>query len=217
LPLYVAFILSLFGIGSLTDKREKGLYYVFIIQFTFSLVSSLKWGSSAGYFNESFLLSSLIICIALNKKAPGYLKKIYAALIPLFILFLVHTLLQGYLFFIQNRQQKIAVYQEQEELRNYLKPQLKGKFVLNLGNQNEDFFKTLFFREMAVPNFDMVYCCTLPDNTFDYSSLKQDLANGRIGYILALSHTYLKDLWGVSLASFQKDTTIGEYTVYKYR
>lgn len=217
LPLYGALILSFFGTGSLTGKRDKGLCYVFIIQFAFSLASSLKWGSSAGYFNESFLLSCIIICLTLNRKATDYLKKIYAALVPLFILFLIHMLLQGYLFFIQNRPQKIAEYHKQVELRNYLQPQLKGKFVLNLGNQNGDFFKTLFFREMAVPNFDMVDCCTLPDNTFDYSSLKQDLANGRIGYILALPNTGLKDLWGVPLTSFQRDTTIGDYIVYKYR
>jgi hypothetical protein len=62
-----------------------------------------------------------------------------------------------------------------------------------------------------------VYCCTLPDSTFDYSSLQQDLSSGKIVNLLAPQKTILTDIWGISLQNFHKDTIINGYTIYRFR
>jgi hypothetical protein len=221
LPLYFAGVMAVKLWIRPASAEDKSLAAIFIIQTIFSLGSSLKWGSTAGYFNESFLLAFILITGKMAKSAteryPSFTKKMIAVFLPLFVFFFIHTVAQGYLFFIQKREEKKEQYMQQEEIRDYLLPKLQGHYVFNMGNQNTDFYKTLFYREMAVPDFDMVDCCTLPDHTFDYSSLKQDLSNGRIACLLAPEKMIFTDIWGVSLRNFHKDTTIHGCTIYYFR
>jgi hypothetical protein len=108
------------------------------------------------------------------------------------------------------------LYQQQKEIRDYLQPKLKGQYVMSLADPNTSFFKTLFYKEMAVPNVDMADCCTIPDQTFDYSSLKQDLTNGKIGYLLTAGNEKPGTIWGVPLVHYKKDTVIHGYAIYSF-
>ena len=219
LPIYIAVIISFIqirkGVGS-----AKALSWIFIIQTAFSLGTSLKFGASAGYFNESFFLGLLLINHYYSTLSSTfknqYSGKLLSWFLPLFVLFTVHVCAQGYLFFLQNQKEKKEIYQNQLSIGNYLKPKLENNYILNLGNQNGDFFKTIFFKEAVVPNYDAVSCCTLPDKIFDYSSLVNDLQNGKIKYLLMNEQDMLTDLWGISLQNFKSDTLINGHVILKF-
>jgi hypothetical protein len=210
LPLYIALILAVHNLVRPATTTAKALAVVFIIQTLFSLGTSLKWGSTAGYFNESFLLAFIII------GQSSLTRKTIIFSLPLLLLFFIHTVTEGYLFFLQNREKKKAVYEQQKQVRDYLQPKLQGHYVLNLAHPNSDFFKTLFYKEIAVPNMDIVDCCTLPDGTFNYSFLKDDLVNGNIRYILYNYDEKPPEIWGVSLEGFTKETAMNGYVIYRF-
>ena len=221
LPLYIAGLLAIKQWIKPASREDRSLAAIFIIQTLFSLAASLKWGSTAGYFNESFLLSFILIArttSAFNTQpAMSYSRNIIAGLVPLIFLLFINTIAEGYLFFIQNRATRKIAYEQQKEIRNYLQPNLQGQSVLNLANPNSDFFKTLLYKNIVVPNMDMVDCCTLPDQTFDYSRLKEKLKTGQIGYLLTYGNVPPEQIWGISLQDFHKDTTINGHTIYRYQ
>ncbi len=221
LPIYSAFIIALKNCFSKNLNSGKEISIIFVIQFVFCLGTSLKWGSGAGYFNECFLLSFIIIA---NKTTDWarvfshkYIQQMIYATIPLLILFAIYTICQGYLFFIQGTAQKKMVYSQQKEIRNYLQPELTTHYILDLSDPGKNFFKPLFYKEIIVPNNDMVGCCTFPDNTFDYSSLKQNISNGSVKYLILPDTNLPQKAWDAPLQNFYKDTIIYNYVIYKYK
>lgn len=218
--LYITFILSVKNLFAPVKSIDNTLYIIFLTQFLFSFATTLKWGSTLGYFNESFFLASIILArkiVPYNQNNPAIVKKWVAVSLPLITLFSIHTLLQGYLFFIQRQPEKKAAYIQQKEISKLLKSKVGGGLIMNIANPNTDFFKSLLSKEIAVPNIDMVECCTFPDKNFDYSLLKKDLSNGKIRYLIANNGDQPSDIWGISLPDFVKDTSISRYTIYVFK
>ena len=214
--LYAGLILSLKWITGTTQVFQKKSGLFFILQTLFSLSISLKWGSSVGYFNESFLLAILLISQYVAQANEIREKKFLTVSLPLYILFFVHVGAQGYLFFIQDQKEKKQTYMEQKEIRNYLQPKLSGKYLLDLGNENGNFFKTLFYKESFVPNYDAVSCCTFPRSTFNYSAMLNDLQNGNVKFLIIPEKEFIHEIWGISLDHFKKDTVMYGQCVLGY-
>ena len=105
---------------------------------------------------------------------------------------------------------------EQKEIRNYLQPKLSGKYLLDLGNENGNFFKTLFYKESFVPNYDAVSCCTFPRSTFNYSAMLNDLQNGNVKFLIIPEKEFIHEIWGISLDHFKKDTVMYGQCVLGY-
>ncbi|MEO8405399.1 MAG: glycosyltransferase family 39 protein [Chitinophagaceae bacterium] len=221
IPLYPATVLAFSQWIKPRSAADKAFATIFIIQTAFSLGTSLKWGSTAGYFNESFFLAFIIIGRkVMNWKQEPYIsysRKAISWLLPLLLIFFIHTIAEGYLFFIQDRSEKETAYLQQKGISEYLRPKLQGHYVLNLGSANGDFFKTILYKEMAVPNMDIVDCCTLPDHTFNYSSLERDITNGTIAYIISRDKLLPPEIWGISLHSFSMIADINGYVIYSSR
>ncbi len=218
-PLYISLYISFIYLNKGSGK-EKSLGIVFLLQILFSLGASLKWGSTAGYFNESFFIGLILIAnyiSATDRTAQSFSKKLAAWYLPLFTLFSSFVCVNGYLFYIQKQKMKKEVYNDQVVIRNYLAPKLESTYVFNLGDQNGDFFKTLFYKQAVVPNYDAVSCCTLPDKTFDYSNLLTDLRSGKIAWLIMPEKTITLEQWGVSLDHFKKDTIIKGHIIYKFQ
>lgn len=218
LPVYFAAAISIKEWIKPSSREERAFAAVFIIQLAFSFLTSLKFGSSAGYFNESFFLAFIILArrssLHISGTGLSYLKKIIAILLPLIFLFFAHILLQGYLFFIQHRDAKKIRYQQQMEIRDYLRPRINQGYVMNLAEPNENFFKVLFYKEIAVPNTDMVDCCTLPDKTFDYSNLQRDLSDGTIAFLITNEADPVIEIWNIPLSHYSRDTVIHGFAIY---
>lgn len=216
LLLYAGLVLSLKWILGKAQLFQKKIGVLFIFQTIFSLSISLKWGSSIGYFNESFLLAILLISYYAAEAIEMREKKFLTVSLPLYLLFFIHVCAQGYLFFLQDQKEKKQIYLEQKEIRNYLQPKLSGKYLLDLGNENGNFLKTLFYKESFVPNYDVVSCCTFPRNTFNYSTMLNDLQKGNVKFLIIPEKESLQEIWGISLDQFKKDTVIYGQTVFSY-
>lgn len=216
LLLYAGLVLSLKWVLTPAQLFQKKLSLLFIFQIIFSLGISLKWGSSIGYFNESFLLAILLITYYAAEANERREKQFLTFSLPLYILFVIHVCAQGYLFFIQDQKEKEQIYLHQKEIRNYLQPKLSGKYLLDLGNENGNFFKTLFYKESFVPNYDAVSCCTFPRNTFNYSAMLNDLQNGNVKFLIIPEKEFVREIWGISLDQFKKDTVIYGQGVLSY-
>jgi hypothetical protein len=216
LLLYAGLVLSIKWFLGTAQLSQKKLGALFILQTIFSLGLSLKWGSSIGYFNESFLLGILLMAYYVVNENEMHNKKFITFSLPLYILFFIHVCTQGYLFFIQDQEEKKQTYLHQKEIRNYLQPKLSGKYLLDLGNENGNFFKTLFYKESFVPNYDAVSCCTFPRNTFNYSAMLSDLQNGNVKFLIIPEKEFIPEIWGISLDQFKKDTVMYGHSILRY-
>lgn len=198
--------------------KEKIFSVIFVIQLFFSVGAALKWGSSLGYFNESFFLSFVLIGLYYNNHKADIVNGewIFWPLVLLSVVFFVHIMLQDYLFFVNEQKQKKQAYINQQQVQQYLKGKVRGFHVFNMASPNRDFFKLFFIEEMAVPHFDTIDCCLLPDKTFDYTQLKQELLNGKIKYIITTKNNPVTSVWNISLNNYKMDTTINEYDLYKF-
>jgi hypothetical protein len=219
LPLCAGLVIT---IGLLLNRKTNfttALSVVYLIQLMFSTGAAFKWGSSLGYFYENLALSLILITEyrSLNNFTQNSQSRLYWFASPLLIIFFIHVLLQDYLFFINQRSQRITEYKQQEEVKYYLRSRLNGRYVLDLYNPNRDFFKNFLYKEIAVPHFDAIDCCLLPDKTFDYTRLKEDFINGNIKYIIFPKDAALPSIWNVSLAHYQKDTSIYNFDLYHFR
>jgi len=217
LPFYIAILICLKE-WTKENKEGKALFTIYIIQFFFSFVISLKIGSSVGYFTECLFLALLIITrYFINNKDLHLSKKAFGFLIPLILLFTFHTIAQGYFFYLQKRNEKKELYTKQKEIRDYLQPKLGTHFVFNLYNPNNSFFKTLFSRTLAAPNLDILYLATIPDGTFDYSNLEKDLNNGNISFLISSVDEPVTSFFNMSLLNYKKDTVINGIAIYKFQ
>ncbi len=217
LLLYFPLMIAIGRLRQPVRGMDRGLALVFIGQTLFSLAATFKWGSTPGYFHESFFLGSLLLAEWLSGKNQDSIHRWSLRFLPLLLIFALHVLAQGYLFHLQKQSEKKAVYEEQKQIRDYVGARLGDRLVFDLGQQNSNFFKNLFPAQAAVPNFDAVDCCTLPDGNFDYSGLKKDLQNGRIGYLLVPVADTITSIWGIPLNRYAQDTVLFGQRIYRFR
>jgi hypothetical protein len=222
LPLIIALGVSMKAIANNLESFIVRLGILFIIQFFFSSALAFKWGSSLGYFNESFLIGFLLISAYVTKYTTEedhkFIRTINTYIYPAFLIFVLHVTLQFYFYFLNDRYKNKIRFDEQVKVSNYIKKEIgnKDNYIINLYSPNSDFFKALLFRVNAAPNFDAVNCCTLPGNLFDYRQLLEGLRNGKILYLIEKEDNKEKALWGVSLDNYKIDTTLFGYTLYKF-
>jgi hypothetical protein len=207
-----------YSVQRIKSRQISPLLLIFLLQFFFSLASAFKWGSSLGYFNESFFLSPLVLAVPFkNFENKIRIDKLVTYVFPFIFLFALYVYSQGYLFFLGQQKEKKEEYVKEQHVREYLRPRIKNQFVFNLASPNRTFFKNLFYTEMAVPNFDMVNCCTLPDKNFDYHKLEEGFENGTIQFIIMRENVAHTDIWSFPLVNYLKDTTIHHYDIYRFK
>lgn len=218
LPFYIALLISLKEWSKRNNNNERALSIIFFLQLFFSLLFSLKIGSSIGYFTESLFLAFIIIVRYVFTNFDLELRKnIFSFLLPLILLFTIHTIAQGYLFFIQNRIEKRNSYIKQKEIKEYLQPQLGNQYLFNLANPYTSFFKNIFSKNMAAPNFDIIDLATYQDGTFNYSNLEKDFMNGNIRFLIASEDEPVTSIWNITLHHYKKDTVINGFAIYKFQ
>lgn len=216
LCLYYAAVICFRSIRKNNSNNSKNLPRLFIAQLGFSLAISLKWGATLGYFYESFLLAIMLIGIELMKQtfiSQMSWGRIAGFLLPLIVIFYIFTLSQIHLFFIQRQPMKKEIYYGQLNVSKYIKREYPGTYIIEIGNINRSFFKTICYKQYALPNFDVLDCCTYPDKTFDYRNLKYALAKGEIGVIVT-DNTQPSKLWNIDIQNFKYDTSFNQYSVY---
>jgi hypothetical protein len=222
LPLLLAAVV---GIKAVAENRKPfltGLSILYLTQLCINIGLSFKWGSSLGYFNESFFLSLLVLAIwarDISLSEMGNALRPFAALLyPILLVFILHIGLQLYFYFIHNTEKARIHFEQQAALSQYIKKEIgtRDLYVLDLSRPDVDYFKNLLYKESAAPNFDAVDCCTLPDRIFDYSRLMEGLQSGKILFLIEGNLIPERTIWNTPLDHFLKDTTIGENTLYRF-
>ncbi|HTL08755.1 MAG TPA: hypothetical protein VL307_10875, partial [Chitinophagaceae bacterium] len=220
LPLAVAGVMALSGIVGRKNGMVSKLSAIFLIQFIASTLLCLKWGSSLGYFNESFFLATLLIAAYCKSIDPtrleSFLKTALPYLYPCLAIFVLHMLSQLFFFFLNSQTIAKQHFEEQVQISQYIKQQIGGsnRYVIDLSNADFNFFKALLYKEEAAPNIDAVNCCTLPDKIFDYSRLLQGLRDGSVQFLIKANDSQLQNLWGVDIHHFVAQKQFSNYTVY---
>ncbi len=222
IPLAVAFIIAIKSIAENNHSFLKDAGIIFILQCGLSTALSLKWGSSQGYFNESFLLAFILIAaFYINNNAftlPGFVKTATTYAYPALLIFIIHITAQLYFFFINSKTEAKEKFNEQVQIGNYIKKEIgqQNKYVIDLSNADFNFFKNILYKESAAPNIDAVRCCTLPDNIFDYSGLLDGLKTGKILFLIESNGAPQNAVWGRNLQRYKKDSVFNTYTIYKF-
>ncbi len=222
IPLGIALVVSAKSIAENRNRLLKAIALLFVVQFSFSTVLGLKWGSSVGYYNESFLLAFLIIAYFCSTVTSSgfrlFVQKISIYVYPALVVFLFHVLAQLFFFFINSKLEAKSKFDEQMDIAAYLKKAIgdQDTYVLDLSNADMNFFKNILYKESAAPNIDAVRCCTLPDHIFDYTGLIAGLQNGKIAFIIKQTGSMQKSVWGVDIQNYIKDSSFPSYTLYKY-
>ena len=125
LPIYISTCISFIYLTK-GARKERSLALIFLLQILFSLGTSLKFGSTAGYFNESYfiglILSTHYIAMTDIASQNSFSQKLIGWALPLFTLFSAFVLIQSYLFFIQKQGNKKEIYNNQVAIKNYLMP-----------------------------------------------------------------------------------------------
>lgn len=223
LPLAIALIISAKTITENKHLLLKKLSVIFILQLLLSTALSFKWGSSLGYYNESFLIGFVLIALFMETIEPSTVKKLISAAAkycyPALLIFIIHMLAQLFFFFINSRDEAKTRYTEQQQISEYIKKGIgeTNSYVIDMSNADFNFFKNMLFKECAAPNIDAVNCCTLPDNIFDYSGLLDGLKTGKILFIIKERDAIPGSFWNVDLHHYQKDATFNNYIIYKYK
>jgi len=222
LPLLLSLVVAVQGIAVNKNPLLTKLGIVFILQFFFSTALAFKWGSSLGYYNESFFLCFILLTTFYNSdagpKISGFIHIPAMYTYPAFCLLLFHMVAQLFFFFINSRAETHQKYNEQVQIANYLKSAIgaQDKYVMDLSNPDFNFFKNLLYKESAAPNMDAVSCCTLPDSIFNYSGLTNGLINGKIAFLIENKTVAEKTKWGIDLGRYQPDTSFSNYRIYKF-
>jgi len=223
IPLAVSLVIA---VKSIADSNSPGLLkklgVFFALQFLLSTALSLKWGSSQGYYNESFLAGFILITTYYSSASssgwPALLKTAGVYLYPAMLLFILHITAQLYFFFINSRDEAKEKFAEQVQISNYIKKELpsQNSYVIDLSNADFNFFKNLLYKECAAPNIDAVNCCTMPDKIFNYSELLLGLRTGKILFLIETKGSSQESLWGVDIQHYKIDSSFTSYTVYRY-
>ena len=222
LPLAVALVITIKSLALNHHSFLSKLGILYAVQLIFVTGLSLKWGSSLGYFNESFFTSFLVISVcftaAHNQASHWQSAGILTYLYPVLLIFIIHATTQMYFYFLNGRAKNEAHYNEQLTVSRYLKKEIgdKNNYVLDLNAPDVNFFKNILYKESAAPNFDAVDCCTLPDHIFDYRELVNGLQNGKIRFLIEKKGKREESLWNINLDRYKMDTTMFEYSIYKF-
>jgi hypothetical protein len=221
LPLALSLIISIRSIAENNASLLRRLGIICIIQFLFSTALSFKWGSSLGYYNESFLLAFIITALFFTifpQPIRSAFHNMAIYIYPVVSVLFVHMIAQLYFFYINSPAEAKEKLNEQIQISNYIKSTIgtTNKYAIDLSGADFNFFKNILFKESAAPNIDAVGCCTLPGKIFNYSGLLDGFKNGKIMFIIKEKSSIEQSVWGIDIQHYKADTVFAHYSIYKY-
>ena len=223
LPLVIALVVAIKSIAVNNNPSLYRISMIFILQLFISTGLSIKWGSSLGYFNESYFIGFIALGLSLSNYSSNtnngqIISSFSKYLYPALLIFFTHVSLQIYFYFLNNFEKEKNNFKEQVMVSNYIKTQIGDdkKYVLDLTNPDLDFFKNLLYKESIAPTFDIIDCCTLPDKTFNYQEMLASLQNGKTFFLIGKKGSLENSIWNIPLTHYKADTTIFNYTIFKF-
>lgn len=216
-PFFLAGIyLGFMGVFSPKGKEDRFLGWLLVVTFIFASLTALKWGSVPSYYTDFIHLSLIAGTFWLTElKLSDRLKNsfsanLFAGLLILLIIPL-HTSGKewGRVFresrsdwFEQAKQLKEAVYKMGLPQDSYI---FTHDYLINLH----------LFRHCLFPQNDIVYCCTAPRKTYDYSRFAELIKSGKVAFVIDWKAEHPRAFLGEDFATFSPVKSIGPYTIWK--
>ncbi|MBS1666941.1 MAG: hypothetical protein JST58_06160 [Bacteroidetes bacterium] len=223
LPIVLALVVGIKSIAKSSKSILSKIGFLFMIQFAMSLGFAVKWGSSLGYFNECYFIAFILLGLSITKHSGAETNKqailsISKYVYPALLIFFVHVSLQLYLYFLNNHEKAKDSFNQQMVVSHYIKKQIGNNdhYVLDLTDPDWDFFKNLLYKESIAPTFDMIDCCMLPDKIFDYTEMLNSFKSGKTQFLIERKGEKQESIWNTDLSHYKVDTTIFNYTIYKF-
>ena len=224
LPLVMALVVGIKSIAESNKSILSKISILFMIQLAMALGFSIKWGSSLGYFNECYFIAFILLGSMIAKHSSSETNReptlsVSKYIYPALLIFFVHVSLQIYFYFLNNHEKAKDSFNQQMEVSHYIKKQIGNSdhYVLDLTDPDWDFFKTLLYKESIAPTFDMIDCCMLPDKIFDYTEMLNSFQTGKTQFLIERKGEKQKSIWNTDLSLYKADTTIFNYTIYRFQ
>jgi hypothetical protein len=207
------------------DKRShwEFMSLAMIVVFVFSNFIALKWGSSPGYFTEWYTLVFIGVSGCYNKTIVGmnieFRKPVLISVI--FILLIkVTTIIYPVWDMVRPgiRLQAINKYQQEVQVADTIKSKLGAEsagVVFNNSYSPDTYLNNLLFREVVMPQFEVVIFGTWKNHVFDYGGFKKDMEDGTVRYILGKSANPLQFM-ELTFNHFQLKDSIEGYSIFEY-
>lgn len=216
-------VVSFIFIYALLLKENRQLYrwlsFALIIQFIFTNLFALKFGSTSNYFTNWWTLLFFGMALYWDKlvvMANGIQKNL--ALFMLFFLLLLKMTLvvQPSVDKIRTRPQKLAFYNTEAELAAYVRTLHDNSrhfsVFCNLFSP-DSYLNNFFFREAIVPQYDIVSLASYPKKVYDYTRLRNDLKNGTVEFII--TNDDRKRFMDIELTNYALLEVRGKYNIYR--
>jgi hypothetical protein len=222
--------LLLFIILVFTLSKESRLIFRFtrfllVLLFVLVNIVALKNGSNPGYFTEWWSLLIIVSVFYLEKisrlDSAGNLKIVDAITRFVFIMkmallaFPVYRITVGHSFaeaYDGYKREKVLA----EKMRDLPDQPKKNLVFLNYYTPGS-FMSCLLFRQVVMPQMDIVILASYPDKGYDYADFIARIKNGDFTYMVMRETGPQKVFFDIPLDFYQLKETLNGYNIYKYQ
>jgi hypothetical protein len=214
----IGIYLALQGIFFPSGKQLRFLGWFLGASFSFAILTSLKWGSIPSYFTDFVHLSLISGAFWLadfkteQGKKLSFSSSLFLGLVFLFIIPL-HTSGKEWGRVIQEGQSDW--FAQAKSVRAAIQKQglQPGEYIFT-----HDYLINLFlFRHCLFPQNDIVYCCTAPRKTYDYTRFEELIGQGKVPFVIDWNGENPRKFLGNDFHEYKYLETSGRYGVWKIK
>jgi hypothetical protein len=189
--------------------------------FVFTTLLTLKWGSWISYYTEWWTIL-FITAPLLWSRLSVQAKPVFSAFLWLpFIILLVKLALISYPIIYNNRQstrnEELSYFLANKALADKLKSQVKeGDQIFMNTFRNNDFYVNLMYKQIVLPQFEIVYFTTYSRKIYDYSNFHKLFKTGKIKLLLLPDYETGVSLKDIDTSSYQLKDSVADFKIYEF-
>ena len=210
-------------------KRGQSKYFQFIgfasiLEFLFSNLTAIKYGSGPNYFIQWIVLVFLGVTVladkiknTLNDIAPQLAFMLLSLVTVLRLTAVIHPLITKLKHGNYKSAKELLVNEKRIAQFIRAQPEMRDSgLVFNNLFSPESYLNNFLFREAIIPQYDIVYGCTYPRNVFNYADLKGKISQGKIKFMVMNNQILQPKFYDVDLHQFKLLARISNYNIYKW-
>ncbi len=219
-------VLGFIFVYALLRKEPRKLFHVLalslLIQFILTNLFALKFGSTSNYFTHWWTMLFIAMAVYWEKFA-GAANRIYinlSAIILFFFLLLKTALIaQPAVEKIRTMQEKRDFYETERslasEIRQLHDPSRSFTVFCNLFSP-DSYLNNFMFRNVIVPQYEIVSLASYPMRVYDYTDLRNKLNDGTVEFVITKSNDQPLRFMDIELSNYRLLQTSGSYKIYQF-
>lgn len=222
-----AIVLSICMLAFLKNSAiyTKFISFCAVAMFIFATTSALKFGSTIHYYIDfqNIALITIVMHYLSTYSNRSHIieldKKVFFSVIILSMLSL------GVIYFYidlakytRKESDRKADFEKQQSIANYIKHTLKintDEYILTFGSRNI-IIGNFLHHNFAMPQRDIVNCCSYPLNVFDYSNFRNFVESGKIKYYIIQKNSNETGVAAANLENFTFITDLEGFSIFKH-